>query len=181
MNQNDLRVIKTKKLLRKIMMELLAKKALNEITVAELCRLAGINRSTFYSHYMNTDELFEEHFKLLIDELRMEYNPVLEGLEDPERQNMAPLFDHILKHRDFYDILLSDNAPIKYLMQFNRYLVEFPYEVIRRNVSEDIDIELYLAFCSSATMGMIYHWKNTGYVKTSEEMSYQIIKFFAKN
>ena len=181
MNYNDLRVIKTKKLLTKILMELLAKKALNEITVAEICRLANINRSTFYAHYMNIDELLLEHFTKLTEELRIDYLPVLENLDNPMDQSMTPLFDHILKHQDFYDILLSDNVPIKYLLQFNGYLVKFPYEVIRRNVGDDIDIDLYLSFCSSATMGMIYHWKKTGYAKTSEEMSYQIIKFFSKN
>ncbi|MGE7602396.1 TetR/AcrR family transcriptional regulator [Peribacillus sp. NPDC097675] len=180
MNTNDLRVIKTKKLLREILIEVLHKKTFNEITVVEICKLARINRSTFYAHYMNIDELFLEHFTNLIEELRADYNLVLENLDNPIHQSMTPLFTHIAKHRDFYDILLSENAPIKYLLQFNDYLVQFPLEVIIRNVSKDTDIDLFLSFCSSATMGMIYHWKKTGYKKTAEEMNYQLTKFFAK-
>lgn len=47
----DKRVIKTKKAIKNAFMELRAKKALEQITVKELCELACINKSTFYSHY----------------------------------------------------------------------------------------------------------------------------------
>ncbi len=47
----DKRVIKTKKAIKNAFMELRTKKALEQITVKELCQLAYINKSTFYSHY----------------------------------------------------------------------------------------------------------------------------------
>ncbi|MER2262680.1 MAG: TetR/AcrR family transcriptional regulator [Psychrobacillus sp.] len=180
MNINDLRVIKTKSLLRKILIEKLQKKMFSEITVVELCKLASINRSTFYAHYTNIDDLFQESFNNIINELRADYDQVLENLDNPLQKSMTPLFSHILKHQEFYDVLLSENVPFRYLLQFNDYLVSFPRSVIVRNVTKDTDIDLFLSFCSSATMGMIFHWKSTGYKKTAEEMSYQLTKFFSK-
>lgn len=180
MNTHDLRVIKTKGLLRKILIELLQKKSFNEITIVEICKLANINRSTFYAHYMNIDALFLEYFTNLIEELRGDYQLVLDNLDNPVNQSMTPLFQHILKYQEFYDVLLSENAPVKYLIQFNHYLVDFPHDVIVRNVKEDTDLDLFISFCSTATMGMIYHWKKTGYEKTAEEMNYQLMKFFSK-
>lgn len=47
----DKRIQKTKYAIRKAFMELLQKKPLEKITVKELCELAYINKSTFYSHY----------------------------------------------------------------------------------------------------------------------------------
>lgn len=47
----DKRVIKTKKAIKNAFMELRSKKSLEQITVKELCELAYINKSTFYSHY----------------------------------------------------------------------------------------------------------------------------------
>ncbi len=47
----DLRIEKTKKAIRNAFIELRAKKPLEKITVKELCALACINKSTFYSHY----------------------------------------------------------------------------------------------------------------------------------
>lgn len=47
----DKRVEKTKYAIKNAFMELRRKKSLEKITVKELCELAYINKSTFYSHY----------------------------------------------------------------------------------------------------------------------------------
>lgn len=47
----DKRIQKTKYAIKKAFMELRQKKPLEKITVKELCELAYINKSTFYSHY----------------------------------------------------------------------------------------------------------------------------------
>ena len=146
----------------------------------EICTRAHINRSTFYAHYMNMDELFLDYFTRLMEELKEDYQLVLENLDNPNNQSTIPLFQHIMKHRNFYDVLLSDNAPLKYLIEFKRYIVDLPYEVIVRNITEEIDLDLFISFSSSATMGMIYHWKKTGYEKSAEEMSRQLTRFFTK-
>lgn len=47
----DKRIEKTKRAIKNAFMELRTKKSLEHITVKELCELAYINKSTFYSHY----------------------------------------------------------------------------------------------------------------------------------
>ena len=47
----DLRVEKTKGSIVNAFLSLRAKKPLEKITVKELCQLARINKSTFYTHY----------------------------------------------------------------------------------------------------------------------------------
>ena len=47
----DLRIQKTEKAIKNAFLELRAGKPLEKITVKELCELALINKSTFYSHY----------------------------------------------------------------------------------------------------------------------------------
>ena len=47
----DLRIKKTEQAIKNAFIELRAKKPLEKITVKELCSLALINKSTFYSHY----------------------------------------------------------------------------------------------------------------------------------
>ena len=64
----DKRIEKTKRAIKNAFMELRAKKSLEKITVKELCELAYINKSTFYSHY--------EDIHALSDAL--EYEMVLE-------------------------------------------------------------------------------------------------------
>ena len=70
MNQNDLRVIKTKKYIEESFIYLLMQKDFNKITVQDILDKALINRSTFYKHYTDKYQLAEtlcnEVFDLLI-------------------------------------------------------------------------------------------------------------------
>lgn len=58
-NKSDLRIRKTEKAIKNAFIELRAKKPLEKITVKELCGLALINKSTFYSHYEDLYALSE--------------------------------------------------------------------------------------------------------------------------
>lgn len=49
-------------------MILLEKKSFEYITVTEICKVAGVNRSTFYLHYENTCDLLDETVRHMIDD-----------------------------------------------------------------------------------------------------------------
>ena len=55
----DIRMEKTEKAIKNAFIELRSKKPLEKITVKELCSLACINKSTFYSHYEDIYALSE--------------------------------------------------------------------------------------------------------------------------
>lgn len=55
----DLRIKKTEKAIKSAFIELRVQKPLEKITVKELCELALINKSTFYSHYEDIYALSE--------------------------------------------------------------------------------------------------------------------------
>ncbi len=82
----DRRTKYTKSVIRQALFDLLQEKPINKITVTDICKLADINRSTFYSHYedvyallasiqnelfenvvltLNTDDWFEELLELV--------------------------------------------------------------------------------------------------------------------
>lgn len=58
-NNNDNRVKRTKKLIRKGLAELSQSKSITKITVKELTDLIEINRGTFYLHYKDIGDLVE--------------------------------------------------------------------------------------------------------------------------
>ena len=47
----DIRIEKTERAIKNAFLELRSRKPLGKITIKELCSLAAINKSTFYSHY----------------------------------------------------------------------------------------------------------------------------------
>lgn len=58
--RNDKRVAKTKAALRDSLFQLLFIKSINQISVSELTRLAGVNRSTFYFYYQDIYDMMEQ-------------------------------------------------------------------------------------------------------------------------
>ena len=60
MNKNESKYFHTAKLMNQALLLLLEKKDFEFITVKEICQKAGVNRSTFYLHYENIVELFNE-------------------------------------------------------------------------------------------------------------------------
>ena len=62
--KEDLRIIKTKKALRESLVTLIKEKQFEKISVMEICERALVNRVTFYSHYKDKIELFQD---LIID------------------------------------------------------------------------------------------------------------------
>ena len=60
MNQEDKRVIKTKREIRSALLKILEEKPLSQITVKEIADAACINRKTFYSHYTSPEEILSE-------------------------------------------------------------------------------------------------------------------------
>lgn len=57
--------------------------------------------------------------------------------------------------------------------------MQLPKEIISKTVRSEIDYEHYYTFCSSATIGMIIHWRMTGYAKSALETSTQTMTFFS--
>ena len=60
MKKNNSKYFYTAQLMNQALLELLEKKDLEFITVTEITKKAGVNRSTFYLHYDNIYELLDE-------------------------------------------------------------------------------------------------------------------------
>lgn len=63
MNENDLRVIKTRENIEKTFLELLDKKSFSQITIGELISTCRISKGTFYYHYKDKYDLAEKLLK----------------------------------------------------------------------------------------------------------------------
>ena len=60
MKKEDARIAKSKIFLKKALLSMLEEKKISKIKINTLCERAEINRATFYAHYKDVVELFEE-------------------------------------------------------------------------------------------------------------------------
>lgn len=67
MNKSESKYFNTAMKMDLALIELLKKKPIEYISVSELCKTAGVNRSTFYLHYENIGDLLNETARYMID------------------------------------------------------------------------------------------------------------------
>lgn len=60
MNEQDIRVVKTKKAIRDALFSILGTKPIDKITVKEISETAKVNRKTFYAHYTKIEDIVTE-------------------------------------------------------------------------------------------------------------------------
>lgn len=96
MNQQDLRVIKTKKNIEESFLRLLEMKSFSAVTVQNILDEALINRSTFYKHYSDKYDLARR----MSDQLSQEFKAMV------EKRFQASQSSEIYEHIDvIYDAL----------------------------------------------------------------------------
>ena len=122
-NDNDIRVRRTKKLLRKGVAELGEAKSVNKITVKELTDLVEINRGTFYLHYKDVYDLVDS----IEDELCNEFDQKVLAVT-PEDILYRPVdvlesfFDYFKTHRDIINVLMGENGDAKFVYRFGELM-----------------------------------------------------------
>lgn len=103
--------LKTHQRIQDSLLTLLGQKNLQNITVNDVCRLADINRSTFYAHYQDMYAVMEAIEQVLetalLEEYSKEYKP---GTDIMTIDYLAIVIRHIKEHRVFYLAYLSDSS-----------------------------------------------------------------------
>ena len=92
------------------LLELHEYKNCSEISISEICKKEGINRSTFYSHYSTIYDLYSETYENLIAQF---YNSFSQ--EDYKNEDISvetflsekyiiPYLEFVSQHRKFYKL-----------------------------------------------------------------------------
>ena len=79
---NDHRSRVTQLLIRKAFLELLCRKPIQSISIKELCGLAGVSRGTFYAHYQDIYDLFQQIEDDMMEEIASALEPLMEQVNE---------------------------------------------------------------------------------------------------
>ena len=82
----DTRIVKTKTKLMQALSELTQDRSMDEISVSELCKKAGVNRTTFYKYYQVPSDVGRESFERHMEEL----------MEKMHRTSIGGLYDTLI-------------------------------------------------------------------------------------
>jgi len=173
--KNDLRVIKTKKILFDTLLKLMKQKNFEKIKISDICEEALINRSTFYAHYEDKYELlvelFENQKQLLLNELGENENEL--SSKKYIMKLLSVLIDYIDDNRNIYSAILSHNQ--------NGFLIDFLIDVIEKDAStrlknnydikeSDLPLDIIVKFYAGGIINIGISWLTRSENYTKDEL-----------
>lgn len=107
--KDNLRVMRTKQLLKRAFLELLEEKPIHAVSIRELCKRAGINRTTFYNHYGSQYDLLEDISRQFLESISEKL-----ALADPDsresvQERVATVLACFEEDRKLSLLLLNNN------------------------------------------------------------------------
>lgn len=161
MNKNDRRVRKTQRALQSALAELMIEKDLKNITVQELVDKADVHRATFYTHYHDVYDLYEEIENGVMKEL----NTVVASDPTHEYRNIyKKIIDYIYNNPVQFRMLLGSNGSQKFqnriceLLERN-YLNIWLFEDRKTEITEEM--RFLTNYHIHGCMSIIMFWVNT--------------------
>lgn len=163
MNFTDLRILRTQEHLQNALLELLEKKKLKEITVKEICDLAGISRNAFYQHYGYKEDLYDQMVARATEGIRDSLMPIIQDASAVKEETIVSYAKHFIEG-------ISEVRELIYVMlkgdegEFLRQLTDLISGQNLKNalsffdMKDSAELRLYYEFQSAGMAAFIIKW-----------------------
>jgi AcrR family transcriptional regulator len=164
LEQTDLRVRRTHKLLWEALMAELSERPIEEITVTDICERAMVHRTTFYKHYEDKYALLEQGVRQMYDDLlaaEEHLPPSAYSVEHPPPYFIR-LFEHAAHHQHFYKLMVCGEG----IGHFQKLVKEYIADVVSAKVRElppdnqhpPVPPAMHAHFIAGAALSLLAWW-----------------------
>lgn len=177
----DRRVIKTRRQLKKGLAALMKEKSVNQITVKELVEEVDINRSTFYLHFKDIQDLLREIEENMEAQIKraIEEHPIVSGNENAF-YFIEDMFRVLDEEREIIKALIGPNGDMGFIHRIERIIKENSRGTLEKMFpGKKEDLKYFYAFCLSGCLGLVKVWLNEGEEKSPEEMAQMTFNMIA--
>jgi hypothetical protein len=153
-NSNDLRVIKTKNLIKDSFYQLLEKEDFDKINIKQICSESLIGRSTFYQHYLDKYDLLEKENELYAKKFSDGMAERVDTFQD--ENSLQNLIDYL--NPDANEILLlldvhTDSADLQ--ADFEEIIGETAEKIVNANPMNNLPVEFIKGLYSANVMAFL--------------------------
>lgn len=188
MNKSESKYFNTAKRMNLALISLLKKKPFEYITISELCKSAGVNRSTFYLHYENMCDLLIETTEFILegflsyfteDARAVSYNLLnceLNELNFINSKYLIPYLSYIKENNEIFSTALNHIKSFNFENVYKR-LFEYVFNPIldRFNYPEE-DRKYVIIYYLNGITAISFEWVKEGCKKPVEEISEIIVE-----
>lgn len=162
------KVLRTQRLIRKILAELLESKELKDITVQEIADMANISRTTFYNYYKNVYDIYHQTEQVVLEDL--EKIVQILGMAD-EKDMFGAIFYYIEANPEIFKMIFNPNTTAhirdKLGELFEKMCIEIWLE--RANKSELTEMQSFLIHHHvQGSLAIVARWARNDYKNPKE-------------
>lgn len=184
---------KTKEKIQSVFLQLLEDRYFNKISVQTIAQAAGINRGTFYLHYLDKYDLLDRMEASLLEGLenhlrQLQPGPLLEEAEKGAISFQAVgVFHYIGQHEEWFRVFLGEHNQSGFHRRLKDFFVRHFLDKIIANPdffkTATVPADYLSAFATSAFLGLIEQWLDNGLAESPAEMADMYIRiiFFIRN
>lgn len=184
----DLRKIRTKKMIIDAFVSLVEEKGYDAVSVQDIATRAMINRATFYAHFSDKQELYDEILNYAVEALTsvISKDQLISGKKIKVKHIevvLTGIYKNIRKNRQFF-ISLTDGNANEFLRKkladvlYEKYKTIFDSLKITENNLE-VPIDFIIAYMTSIFIGTIHWWVTTDDNMTPDALAHLVIKLVA--
>jgi len=182
-NTIDRRSLRSRRMMHLAATELIDELGLNGFTVSDLMERADLNRSTFYGHYSDLDDLIQQLKVEIVEDLStLKPGIVAVSIKDIlayELTGKPPavtslLFDILREHGRLLRGLLCQNGDAEFQAVLrDEVCANLIRSILHKKYTQKPSalVEYYIRYYSSALLGIIQLWLENGMVENSNQMA----------
>lgn len=165
MKSSESKYLYTAKLMNQALIEILGKKDIDFISVTEITKKAGVNRSTFYLHYDNVYDLFEETIENINKEFVESFvlnAPI--NIQSKEtaflltEEFLAPYLNFCKKNKRLLKLVHQKPNLFQNEKAYRKMYEKIFYPAISQFVAEENERIYKLEFFTQGVVGIIHKW-----------------------
>lgn len=172
MNKNESKYFNTAVKMDKALLQLLEKKDFEYISIKEICTTAGVNRSTFYLHYENINDLLKETSDYIIDNfltyfsaeivnVKIDYNSGnLEDLVFITPEYLTPYLTYVKDNQKIFRTCLKHLNSLNFNTMYNNMVKHIFNPVLARFNFPENEREYILKFYLTGITAVVTEWLN---------------------
>lgn len=168
--QEDMRVRRTKKNIINAFVALTKQKSIDSITVQEIAEKAMVNRATFYAHYHDKQDLYDQIFNQAIGMFAPLRNPLLflnrKVMFTKLESILTEVLENCAQNRDVL-LLIIDGTPARTLQQQLAPILSANISGILNqfgiNKKSSIPEDLVITYILSIFISVLSWWLHEGY------------------
>ena len=168
----DRRTKYTKSVIKETFIDLLSEKDISKVSVSEICKIADINRATFYRYYLDVFDLLDKMEEDLVLEVRNAYEKN-DSDDQPLSHYVLALLNICYDNQKLAKILFTATGKPYFLNSileeaYNKCKIRWSREM--PGISND-DIEYATVYIFNGTLGIVNYWIKCDFDKSCEEIA----------